>query len=98
MSYGIVNITVSNGMVTNITVSYSSCKGTKVLETDRNYTTPYTPQYDGSPATKKYVDDAIAALKAELAESITTEAIIMENTPQLYTDAYKANNPDKFTN
>ena len=25
----------------------------------KNYTTPYTPQYDGSPATKKYVDDTV---------------------------------------
>ena len=30
------------------------------LDTSTNYTTPYTPLYDGSPATKKYVDDAIA--------------------------------------
>ena len=28
-----------------------------VLKTDTDYTTPYTPQYNGSPATKKYVDD-----------------------------------------
>ena len=28
-----------------------------VLKTDTDYATPYTPQYDGSPATKKYVDD-----------------------------------------
>ena len=32
----------------------------KVLATDVNYSTVYTPQYDWSPATKKYVDDAIA--------------------------------------
>lgn len=29
------------------------------LATDVNYSTPYTPLYDGSPATKKYVDDKI---------------------------------------
>lgn len=29
------------------------------LATGVNYSTPYTPQYDGSPATKKYVDDLI---------------------------------------
>lgn len=29
------------------------------LSTNQNYTTPYTPLYDGSPATKKYVDDSI---------------------------------------
>lgn len=27
------------------------------LDTNVNYWTPYTPQYNGSPATKKYVDD-----------------------------------------
>jgi hypothetical protein len=25
-----------------------------------NYTTPYSPQYAGSPTTKKYVDDGLA--------------------------------------
>ena len=29
----------------------------RVLVTDRDYSTPYTPVYDWSPATKKYVDD-----------------------------------------
>jgi hypothetical protein len=33
----------------------------KYLRTDVNYTTSYTPAYDWSPATKKYVDDAIAS-------------------------------------
>ena len=28
-----------------------------VIKTDTDYATPYTPQYNGSPATKKYVDD-----------------------------------------
>lgn len=32
----------------------------RVLDTVKNYSTPYIPQYPGSPATKKYVDDAIA--------------------------------------
>lgn len=32
------------------------------LETNYNYPTPYTPKYDGSPATKKYVDDKYNAL------------------------------------
>lgn len=30
------------------------------LETNQNYETVYTPLYDGSPATKKYVDDEIS--------------------------------------
>lgn len=31
------------------------------INPDYDYTTPYIPKYAGSPATKKYVDDAIAA-------------------------------------
>lgn len=30
-----------------------------ILETNKNYSTPYIPIYAGSPATKKYVDDSI---------------------------------------
>lgn len=32
------------------------------LATNQNYATAYTPLYDGSPATKKYVDDKFAAV------------------------------------
>ena len=32
----------------------------RYLNTNVNYPTPYIPQYDWSPATKKYVDDAVA--------------------------------------
>ena len=35
--------------------------GYNVLKTGKDYSTPYTPQYDGSPATKKYVDDGLSA-------------------------------------
>ena len=31
---------------------------------DIDYQNPYIPQYDGSPATKKYVDDSVAASKS----------------------------------
>ena len=31
-----------------------------VLETNKNYSTPYTPAYSWSPATKKYVDDSVS--------------------------------------
>jgi len=33
----------------------------RVIATNIDYTTPYTPVYNGSPATKKYVDDWLAA-------------------------------------
>ena len=38
-------------------VSSSNMDGWNYLKVGYNYSTPYTPQYDWSPATKKYVDD-----------------------------------------
>lgn len=39
------------------------------LATNQNYATAYTPLYDGSPATKKYVDDKFAAVPVYTAGS-----------------------------
>ncbi len=50
-----------NENVTNITVYSDGTTWFPFLLTDKDYSTPYTPLYDGSPATKKYVDDSIAA-------------------------------------
>lgn len=62
-SYSIIQqnnltFTISNNAVTTITVWNTSLG--KYLETDRNYSTPWTPTYNGSPTTKKYVDDCLA--------------------------------------
>ena len=46
--------TLSSWTVTEIT---ASTDGKSVLATWVDYATPYTPEYDWSPATKKYVDD-----------------------------------------
>lgn len=54
---------INSGSVTGI-VSQLMYVTPPVLATDRNYATPYTPQYDGSPATKKYVDDKVSDLMA----------------------------------
>lgn len=43
-----------------ITLTEPLVKSVKYLDTNTNYTTPYTPTYDGSPASKKYVDDKVA--------------------------------------
>lgn len=58
-----LEITFADGKVTGVT-NTSSIKmlGTKFLATGTNYTTPYTPEYPGSPATKKYVDDSISSI------------------------------------
>lgn len=62
----IVSTTYSNNNLTVTNVQFSDLTGPKnalnVLATDVNYTTPYTPLYDGSPATKKYVDDKVQEL------------------------------------
>lgn len=49
----------SSNVVTTITWGNTNFSWSYIA-TDFNYPTPYTPQYLGSPATKKYVDDAIA--------------------------------------
>ena len=60
-----VNFTISDGSVTKITKSNINIEQVaKVLETDVDYPTPYTPQYNGSPATKKYVDDSVIEYNA----------------------------------
>lgn len=38
-------------------LGWASALWSDFLSTTNNYSTPYTPRYDGSPATKKYVDD-----------------------------------------
>ena len=57
MQRAALQLALSSGSVTAITTLNLSVNDFKVLRTDKNYGTPYSPQYDGSPATKKYVDD-----------------------------------------
>ena len=59
-----LQLALSSGTVTTITTLNLSVNDFKVLRTDKNYGTPYTPQYNWSPATKKYVDDKFADLMA----------------------------------
>ena len=46
--------------VTSVSSWNMSLTNYNVLRTGKDYWTPYTPQYNGSPATKKYVDDSIS--------------------------------------
>ena len=55
---GVLSFTISSGTVTAIASTHSNI--IDVLRTDKNYGTAYTPQYDGSPATKKYADDKVS--------------------------------------
>ena len=47
-----------------VTSIQTGAAGINILETDRNYSTPYTPKYNWSPATKKYVDDSVKTYTA----------------------------------
>lgn len=47
-------------------ISTGDDRVTRCLSTDINYTTPYTPLYNWSPATKKYVDDNKVTKTSEL--------------------------------
>lgn len=59
-----VTLTSSNrdGIITAISTSENAngSKSIEFLAIGQNYSTPYVPKYPGSPATKKYVDDAIS--------------------------------------
>lgn len=58
-----VNVYVQIYKSNSIVVSYTGGSIlAQVIDTDTDYATPYTPLYDGSPATKKYVDDNIPNL------------------------------------
>ena len=53
----IVAFTLSWNTVTNVDITSATNWNTQFLSPYVNYTVPYTPQYNWSPATKKYVDD-----------------------------------------
>jgi hypothetical protein len=53
-----VYFTIVNDTVTNISRGYQT-QYIAYLSATENYSQPYTPLYNGSPATKKYVDDSI---------------------------------------
>ena len=69
-----LRISYSDGKVTGVENSMSTnYLMERFLATDTNYSTPYTPQYPGSPATKKYVDDSISSI------SISPEITVVDN-------------------
>lgn len=56
----VVVLRLTNGVVTSVDKgTYNST--IEYLKPGVNYLKPYVPEYDGSPATKKYVDDEISA-------------------------------------
>ena len=68
----------SNNEVTSITWWHDA--DWYFLKADENYVTPYTPLYDGSPATKKYVDDSIATKRNSVVKIIVSKSVF-KNDP-----------------
>lgn len=66
---------LSSWTVTSISANSRYNTISAYLNTDQNYTIPYTPQYDWSPATKKYVDDWLATKQDELVSSVNIRTI-----------------------
>lgn len=52
----------NNNLITSITYSTNS-RYSQYLDPSVNYSNVYTPQYPGSPATKKYVDDLVGDIE-----------------------------------
>ena len=71
VGYDIITIkfSVENDMVTSVSLKIDNVTRS-YIETNSNYETVYMPKFDGSPATKKYVDDSIdSAIGQALARS-----------------------------
>lgn len=66
---------LSSWTVTSISANSRYNTISAYLNTDQNYTTPYTPTYDWSPATKKYVDDWLATKQDELVSWVNIRTI-----------------------
>lgn len=77
-----IAITVSGGVVSiNPSISFIQKNIDNYLSTTTDYgATTYTPQYDGSPATKKYVDDSIPDVSNFISTSATTGLIKNDGT------------------
>lgn len=59
-----ITVTLTNESTSGVIVTFNNYvpESLRVLATNTDYNTPYTPLYDGSPATKKYVDDKVQEL------------------------------------
>ena len=56
--YDLITLNKTDDTITNVTFTDKWwIISANYLSTSANYSTPYTPLYNGSPATKKYVDD-----------------------------------------
>ena len=79
---------ISSGNIYSINVVSTASQTWYYLRTNKNYTTPYTPTYDWSPATKKYVDDKKSTISVTLTsawwssstQTVTATGVTASNT------------------
>jgi len=76
-----VRVTIAAGIVTAVSELQTEHQSkSNVLSCSQNYATPYTPLYDGSPATKKYVDDSF--LNSYVNIPVDVMQLTEESTPE----------------
>lgn len=83
----ILNYSQLDGVVKSFSIQRARKKiGRNYLSTTRDYTVPYMPLYDGSPATKKYVDNCINNLSNTIAQTNMLEKIKVNGEEQTIID------------
>ena len=70
-----IKMDVSSWTITAITTTTVFVANSNYLRTWYNYPTPYTPEYNGSPATKKYVDDSASTKQDTLVSGTNIKTV-----------------------
>ena len=90
-------LTITSEKVTEVknTGTISSTLG-QYLKTNYNYRNPYIPKYDGSPATKKYVDEQISTKIGAIKQPITMYSEVIGGW-HMYSDGENLTSSASFT-
>ena len=70
-----INMTLSSWTITTMATTTIFVANSNFLRTGVNYPTPYTPEYNGSPATKKYVDDSASTKQDTLVSGTNIKTV-----------------------
>lgn len=93
INYMNIQLLMNGSTVSSIIFTNNS---SRYINANRDYSTPYTPQYDGSPATKKYVDDSIGWIndvkQSASAPSSPTEWMVWYDTTNDVLKVYDGSN------
>ena len=85
-----LTFSLSDGAVTSISAGAHYNLVTWIIKASYNYTTAYTPQYDWSPATKKYVDGKVTV--SSTTPTNPTEGMIWYDTANDVLKTYDGSN------